>query len=217
LVACSDLAGRIERHRLYERYDTGLDAYYGRSTLYRILRPIAIAELIEHQIAVTDFAVDESAIDCLRFKKTVTRIFSGDGIVCSHPGANWKNQEQHAFADSVSASANVLIHRAAGVPDRILRFDEFKTWLDEHPHSALEPFPTLLRDFSVDSKPILWVRLVAYGNACSSLINRLGCPLGFETRVFPIRALLAMTTDTYIASHIDQYCKEVQALELISL
>lgn len=217
LVACGELAGRIERFGMSERYDTSIDDYYGRSTLYRILRPIAIAELIEQQIAVMDFSVDAAAMDCLRFKKTVTRILSGEEIACAHPAVNWNSQEQHAFSDSVSASANVLICRAPGCADRIMRFDEFRFWIDNHAHQPLGPFPALLRNFNPDTKPILWARLVAYGNACSSLVNRLGIPIGFEERIYPARLLLAQTRDQFINSKLDMYVGRVEALVLIAL
>jgi hypothetical protein len=49
-----------------------MDQYYGKNTLYRMLRPIAISELIERQIAYADFAVDPSAVKVLRFRRTVS-------------------------------------------------------------------------------------------------------------------------------------------------
>jgi hypothetical protein len=46
LLACRDLAGRIIAHSR-NPYDTGLASYYGKSFLYRLLRPLALSELIE--------------------------------------------------------------------------------------------------------------------------------------------------------------------------
>ena len=77
LLACRDLAGRVQSHGLGRGYALGLDGYYGRSTLFRVLRPLCLAELVERQIAYADFAVDSGAVDLLRFKKSAFAAFSG--------------------------------------------------------------------------------------------------------------------------------------------
>ena len=40
---------------------------YVRSTVYRILRPLAVAQLIENAMGTADFTVDAEAVDLLRF------------------------------------------------------------------------------------------------------------------------------------------------------
>ena len=55
LVACQSAALRFKSHCSKESFQINLERYYGRSTLYRLLRPIAIAELIERQMAYADF------------------------------------------------------------------------------------------------------------------------------------------------------------------
>jgi hypothetical protein len=78
LLACRDLSGRVTAHAR-SPYDTDVEHYYGRSFLFRILRPLAISELIERQIAFADFAVDAGAQDLLRFKKAAFAAFTGAG------------------------------------------------------------------------------------------------------------------------------------------
>jgi len=87
LIACRDLAGRIETHPR-RNYSTAVDRYYGRSTLFRILWPLAVAELIERQIAYADFSVDPSALNLLRFKRAAFAALTGGSIVCNHPNAD---------------------------------------------------------------------------------------------------------------------------------
>ena len=49
--------------------DPASTGYYGPDTLYRFIRPLALAELIERQMAYADFTVDEDAIGLLCFKR----------------------------------------------------------------------------------------------------------------------------------------------------
>ena len=181
IMACRDFAGRIAG---FERNQHGRigGGYYGLSTLYRLMRPLAIAELIERQVAYSDFAVDQGAVDCLRFKRSARRILSNHEIVCGYPGVDWSRQAEHAFADSISVAVNVLIVPGSDGKDRVQRFDEFANIPDGERITRLAPFPQLLADFTVKTKPLLWIRLVAYGNACVAYANRAGDGLGFEVR-----------------------------------
>jgi hypothetical protein len=214
LLACRDLAGRVVSYAEREAYEMSLDRYFGRSTAYRILRPIAITELVEEQVALTDFSIDEGAVDCLRFRRTATRIFSGDEIPGSHPKADWSAQEEHVFADSLQLAARALI-----APDgkRVVRFDEFCNRLDTEGLATIAPFDQLLSQFSIERKPILWLRLVAWGNACNGLIGRLGDERSFPPAEFPVRDLLERARDPIVSANLDDYQGRIEALRLISL
>lgn len=214
LLACRDLAGRIESFALREQYRMGLDGYYGRSTLYRILRPIAVCELIEEQIALADFSIDPSAIDCLRFRRTITRIFSGDELPGDHPQVNWDSQEQHVYSDSVASCARALIDASEG--KRVLRFAEFGDLLSKEGNATVSPFDTLLTGFEIRAKPILWLRLISYANACNELITRLGGDQ-FAHRVFPTEDCLKRGGDTYILSQLALYMERVKSVQLVPL
>lgn len=105
LLACRDLSGRTTAHGKVQ-YDTDVADYYGRSFLFRILRPLAISELIERQIAFADFAVDAGAQDLLRFKKSAFAAFTGPSLVEGYPKVDWEFETQHIFFDHLSRAAN---------------------------------------------------------------------------------------------------------------
>ncbi|TPQ31040.1 hypothetical protein C2U70_25110 [Bradyrhizobium guangdongense] len=214
MLACRDLTGRIQSFAFTQRYHMNLASYYGRSTLYRILRPIAICELIEEQIALADFSIDPSAIDCLRFRRTITRTFSGDELPCDHPQINWDVQEQHVFADAISSCARRLIATSDG--KRVLRFDEFEEQLDNEGATIVAPFDSLLIDFTTAAKPIFWIRLVSYANACNRLVSRLGGP-EFASSEFPVEEALKQGKDPYTLSHLPTFLGRIQSMELIKL
>jgi hypothetical protein len=213
LLACRDLAGRIQSYGLGRGYDLDLQGYYGRSTLFRILRPLSLAELVERQIAYADFAVDAGAIDLLRFKKNAFAAFSGGSLVEGHPNVVWSRQEQHVFFDYLSRSANALIINADGESERVLRFDEFDRMLDgKDAMERLSPFPTILHGFTAAAKPLLWVRLVAYGNLCNDFVNTAGKSIGFEVREYPVAELLSAAGERTIADNIAEYVRRSKEL-----
>jgi len=220
LLACRDLAGRVQAYAGVEHYAMDVTGYYGRSTLYRLLRPLAISELIERQIAYSDFAVDDGALDCLRFKRSAGRIWSGDDIVLDHPGVDWSRQAQHAYSDSIGVAANAMIQASVSQPgvDRVLRFDEFaKKVASPKGFAAFEPFPSLLGGFTIETKPILWLRLLAYANTCNAFVIRGGKPLGFEAEPFDVDALLARSADGHILANALAYRAAIDTLALVPL
>lgn len=217
LLACRDLAGRIESFHAREHYRMDIANYYGRSTLYRLLRPLSIAELVERQVGVADFAVEPSAVVCLRFRRTITRILSGDDLVRGLPGVDWSGQFEHVFADSLAACAQALIQREPSGVERVLRFDEFNARLDKEGFGFVSPFDSLLDQLEVKSKPILWLRLVAYGHACNALIDRLGPGLDFESRPFPTTALLGVVGGAFTAEQLADLPQRTRDIELVAL
>lgn len=217
LLACRDIAGRILSYARAERYAMDIEGYYGRSTLYRLLRPIAILELMERQIAYSDFAVDQSALDCLRLKKTLSRILSGDDVLCGHPAVDWSRQKEHVYADTIPAVAATLICEIPDQPDRVQRFEEFREAIVNDGADRLAPFPQLLADFSANGKPILWLRLVALAHACNAFIERQGEDLGFQHDPFPIRELLAISQDGFIQDHLADYEAAISETTLLQL
>jgi hypothetical protein len=219
LLACRELAGRISAqgsaHR--EQYATSIKGYYGRSTLFRILRPLCLGELIERQIAFADFSVDPAALDLLRFRKAAFTALSGDLLVAGHPQVDWNYQAQHVFVDNLSKSANALVV-TTGADQRAMRFHEFETFLgDSSAIRAVSPFPDLLERFSPQRLPLFWLRLVAYGALCNEFVNTAGAPIGFERRTYPIRDMLATATDPTIQANLDEYATRCEALWQIRL
>lgn len=197
LVACRDFVGRIVAHGHYERYKFDLRGYYGQSTLYRLLRPLAISELIERQIAYSDFSIDKGAIDCLRFKKTLVRILSGNEVIEGHPKLNWDSQIEHVYADAAIIGAAAIIC-AEGGAQRVMRFEEFAEAINRNGVGGFEPFSSLFRDFKIKEKPILWLRLVAYAHACNQYVIRAGESLDFESQELEVAKLITMSEDPFI-------------------
>lgn len=217
LLACRDLAGRIEALGGREQYGVHLDGYYGKSTLYRLLRPVALAEAIEDQVALSDFAVDPSAVDCLRFRRSLSRILCGDELVEGLPGVNWNQQDQHLFTGSLSGCAQALIERREKEAPRVLRFDEFLVVLEREGFARVAPFDHLLQDFSAHAKPLLWLRLVAYAYACNALITRHGTDVGFAEQAFPTRELLQRSRQPDIMADAETLVARIEALALVPL
>ncbi len=212
LLACRDLAGRVQTGTT-RVYDLDIAGYYGRSTLYRILRPLCLSELIERQIAFADFSVDSGAIDLLRFKKGAYATFSGGSVVNGHPEIDWNNQREHVFFDSLSRCVNSMILHESNGAERVLRFHEFDSLLDDDKRrEEFEPFPTILHDLTPQKKALFWTRLIAYGCLCNQFINKAGISIGFEQRPYPVAELLLATADVYIASHIDAFVQRCEAV-----
>lgn len=218
LIACSDLAGRIGAQAGAEqRYEMTVDGYYGKSTLYRILRPLCIAQMIERQIAIADFSVDTGAVDLLRFRKAAFNALSGDILVGAHPALDWSFQREHVFADILTRCAHALMVASATV-SRTMTFHEFDELLvDPERTKQLSPFPAILRDFTPASKPIFWIRLAGYGHLCNEFVAKAGAAVGFEVRTYPTRELLALTGDRYIEEHLDDYVKQFAQLTALQL
>src|SRR5262249_33258952 len=161
-----------------------------------LLRPLAISDLIERQIAYADFAVDPAAIEVLRFRRAAFQAWADGEIVRDHPGVNWDRQEQHVFSDSLRSASNAVIKRENTGLERVLHYQEFEAFLAQEENvRLLHPFPTLLEGFSIEAKPILWLRLICFGYICSRFIGKNGRDIGFEDRPFPVMSLLQRSTD----------------------
>lgn len=217
LVACRDLVSRIVSLGVRGHYVMNLDGYYARSTVYRLLKPVALAMLIEEQMSLADFSVDQAAIECLRFRRSVTSILSGGELAAEHPNVDWGYQREHVFADSLVSVVQALITRPAGAPARPLRFDEFSGKLNQEGWAGFAPFDHLLDQFQCDSKPILWLRMVAYAHACNALVLRQGAALGFESQPFDTPALLLRAHDPFIDNSMEQMLERINALDLVML
>jgi hypothetical protein len=211
LLACRDLAARVERHDVRQSYEMSLDRYYGRSFLYRSLRPLGICELVERQMSVADFSVDADGRTLLQFSRAVKSLLSGKSVIKDRSDANWEEQTQHVFHDTLSKVASSLIVREEG-RERCMRFSEFEDLVaSEGGKEVLHPFSTIYSDFSARAKPLFWLRLVAYGNACNELVGSLGQNIGFEHREYPVEVLLTAANDAEVNADIAGYAAECRA------
>jgi hypothetical protein len=213
VVACAEFVGRVIRIGSGKQpYSTSLKGYFGRSTAFRLLRLVAITELIERQIAYADFSVDPSTSELLSFKKTVYRCLSSSTVSLDHPKANWDHQVEHVFWDELSMiAAAMIIDDRAGISARVMRFDEFTDTVTsditcDKMLAAIKPIPRFLEDFTIASKPILWVRFVTLAQLCNSLVERDGSALGIVAEPYDGAGILRASTDPFVKENYDRYC-----------
>ncbi|KAA1161449.1 hypothetical protein [Pseudoalteromonas distincta] len=210
LLACRDIAHRIEGHGSGKAYEMSSSNFYGRNTIYRILKPLAISELIESQVAYTDFSVDGSALDSLLFKKSCSLAFAGAEVSCNHPDIDWSNQSEHLFFDTLTEAASVLIFKEESTL-RTLTFYEFNAQYDDLiSNSGLLTISRIIEGFTMSSKPLFWLRLVSFGHICREFIGSAGKNLRFEYTHYNITGLIEKTEDDYILSRIDEFKKAVK-------
>lgn len=207
LIAARDVAHRIVSHAGRE-YPLETSDYYGTSTLYRLVRPLAILELIERQIAFADFSVDQDALTLLQLKRSLWLVLSGSTLVGSHPARNWSREEQHIYYDHVTLAAQALILGSNASEQRVMRIDEFQTALRDQPGAfadQISSLNSLLSDFSISKCPLVWLRLVAFAYACSRYVARFGAALQFAPPHVPLRELILASGDQYFSSRVDEY------------
>ena len=202
LLACRDAIGRIERLVSEETYNISLDSYFGRNTIYRILRPIALCDLIESRMAMADFSVDKDAIECLRLRRSYQKALSSEIPIASLPGSDWSNQTQHVFADKISKAAHAL--KTTTENGEILRFHDFEVMIEKNGGDLISPFQGLLEGFSPKQKPLLWVRLVAFALSSDKFLGKFGADAGFEYEALDIRLLLSSAKSPLIDAHLEE-------------
>jgi hypothetical protein len=221
LLACRDVSTRINNYGSDDlSYSMTMRGYYGQSTLYRLLRPIAIAELIERQITYADFSVDPTGIELLRFKKAAFMAFTDGQTILDHPQADWNDEKEHVFSGTLSSLASALIIRDEdiGGKERPMHLHEFQAFIREpSSFTQFSPFKEILNDFEIAKKPIFWIRLVCFGYICNEYLGHAGSSIGFEKRHFLVQELLSVSKDRHTRSNIEKYKEMFQSLINMSL
>ncbi len=221
LIACREASARIMNFGLDpHQYDMDMNGYYGSSTLYRLLRPIAIAELIERQVTYADFSVDPTGIDLLRYKKAAVLAFTDGGPILNHPNADWVDEIEHVFSGTLSRLANALIIQDEEITGkkRPLHFHEFASFFNEpRKLKQLSPLQNILHNIDIRKKPIFWIRLVCFGYICNEYVGQAGGSIGFEKRQFDVEKLLLASKDNFIRSNVDKFKDVFQSILNASL
>jgi hypothetical protein len=212
MFSARDVISRINGHA-YKMSGWNMDPseHYARSTIYRLLRPLAVAQLIERMLSVADFSVDADAIGLLRFGRNAESILSSDAIVMDHPGVDWARQAQHLFRDNLRAAAARLIDDDRDRP-QVIGYDRFQSETpDPARDSALASLAEIVRACRshLTEKPIFWLRLVGYAYLCGELIRKQGVHIGFAPPSLNLADLLRTTDDEYIRTHLDGYVAEI--------
>ncbi len=204
LLACRDAASRIKNY-VESPYPMDTKSYYGKTTLYRLLKPITLAELIEDQMAFADFAVDPTAITLLSFKKAVYTAFSDGSILDDYPNPNWRKQEEHLFSNSLAAAARSLIIQDDANGTRCMHFHEFEAFIAGRDARQLTPLRNILNDFTIAKKPIFWLRLVYFGYACHEFVGEAGREVGFERQEYDLAEMLGASESDYVLTNLGRY------------
>jgi hypothetical protein len=210
IVAATEFANRVARIGGDEyTYDLNMSDYFGQSTAYRMLRVLAICELVERQIAYADFAVDPEMRSLLKFKRFALLALSSSRVSLGHSMENWNEQVQHVFYDVLGIIASSMITQdAPSAPARVIRFDEFANMISHNTGpQRIHPIPRLLSGFTAEAKPIFWLRLLALAQLCIGLQKRHGSEVGFEIEEIDTDELLDQTKDNDIAKYRGKYCK----------
>jgi len=206
LLAARDVVRRTRGH-VGKDWDMDPSASFVRSFIYRLLRPLAISQLIERQMSFADFSVDPAAIALLRFNTAAERMLAGNEIVLDHPEADWDAQTQHLFRDNLRAAASTLIAEDEGgvVVVSFARFQRETPDLTAIPE--LRDLATLFSSSgnNLTSNPLFWLRLVGYAYVCSDLIAKQGVAVGFEDIPLQWEEMLGAAKDERISRHTNDY------------
>jgi hypothetical protein len=206
LFAARDVVRRVGPHA-EGKWDMNPTDHFVRSFIYRLLRPLAVGQLIERQLSFADFSVDASAVALLRFHTAAERMLSGDDVVLGHPSADWTAQTQHLFRDNLRVAAARLISDDDGVPS-VLDYARFQ---EATPDPTADPAlraPALIFagcKYSLTENPIFWLRVVGYAYACNRLLAAQGVSVGFEDATLPTEEMLAAVDDDRIAGRAADY------------
>ena len=222
LFAARDVVDRVVGHvAAFESRGAGwswnLDPreYYARSFAYRLLRPLAIGQLIQRQMSTADFAVDTSSLDLLRFDQAASRMLTGDEILLEHPLADWNRQTDHLFGDNLRRAAASLVAADGDGEPRIIDFAEFTERLDgKRSPDALEDLLAIFGRCTgnLGSNPIFWLRVVGYGHAWNNLLAAQGTALGFRPRTYDGAEMLRYANDDTIRRRAAEH---VAAFEVV--
>lgn len=217
LIAAAELSNRVARigDGKYE-YDMSIRGYFGQSTAYRLLRVLAICELIERQIAIADFAVDPAMRALLKFKMNAFLSLSSHRVSLGHSLEDWSRQAQHVFYDVIAiVASNLIIQDGPGIPSRVIRFDEFVALTKSEELTAkIDPFPRLISNFTPKSKPLFWLRLLALSQLCLGLLDAQGRSLPFEVEDTDLNAMLDRAEDSQIKDGREKYLDALRKFRL---
>jgi len=213
ITASIDFANRVGGIGQGEQlYALSLDGYFGRSTTFRLLRVIALADLIERQIAHADFSVEPSTVDLLRFKHVAFLIMSSNAVSLDHPASNWNDQIEHVYYDMLAMIASALVLQD-GTQQRVMRFSEFTELVGTEPGlSSISPIPQLMEHFKPETKPILWLRFVALAELCNVFAARERIQVGLAPDPYDAAALLLACKDEYVSCNHERYKDMLRAL-----
>lgn len=183
------------------------DGYYLRSTIHRLIAPVAQIHLLQDQLTFVDLTLDKhtytqyelakyliwSWTDHYEFARADPYISyephdaNSLQLRLSEPRKYWM---QGIPAGVLETAAQALIDRNSS-PPRVMRFGKFDYWYSNQQsslHRAFCEIYEIFHDFSPETRPVLWRVLITQAHICQALIRaRGGVPSGdSETKVLSI-------------------------------
>ncbi|BCB75408.1 hypothetical protein GCM10022251_77810 [Phytohabitans flavus] len=215
VVACREVASRVESlHK--RRYRTAIDGYFGQNTLYRLLRPLALAELIERQTNYVDFSVDRASLVLLRFRAASYDALTGGGPVFHGLPLDWTKEAQHVFAGRLQHAATLLVIEIEDQPPRCARFDEFPALLQAarqaDPTGGMARLAALVDGTSPGRDPVFWCRLVAYGYVANWLLSIEGRAAGYNPVPYPVTNMLSMANIAELSAIAEDMPRRLESM-----
>ncbi|MET8149766.1 hypothetical protein ACIBSW_29370 [Actinoplanes sp. NPDC049668] len=184
-----DLAGRIvglarcARQGDLEPADGWLsgDGYYLRTTIHRLVAPVAIFHLLQDRMTLVDLRLDEETrIQYWMAKQlawTITDAYSF--AKCEPEPLPYKPQEEHPNqglpSGVLEAAGQSVIVAGGDSPARVMRFGEFDAAFSKNGsavNQACLPFLGMLLNFHPRTHPVLWRILVTQSHLCAAFIHR---------------------------------------------
>jgi hypothetical protein len=205
LIAARDVVRRVRPHH-EQAWNLNVTDYYASSFVYRLLRPLALAELVSRQMAIVDFSVDPAARDLIRFEMSAYRMLTSYDPLPYHRHLDWAHETQHVFRDNLRLAASALIVSSPEGPARVVDYSQFL----EHGIMDEPELRSLRRlfggcDRNLTEIPVWWVRVVGYAYACSSLVESQGRQLGFGPQKLDVQKMIGAVSDPEIAEHVAEY------------
>jgi hypothetical protein len=221
LFSARDLARRVSSHP-GTRWNLNPSHYYASSFMWRLLRPLAIGQLIQRQMTVADFSVDPASLQLLRFNAGMQEVLTGGQVVEGLSGVDWGTQTQHLFGDNLRVAAAKLFFQAEDGAVAVMDFAQFAgAFPDPTEEPALRDLATIFvrcrQGGSLLGNPVFWLRIVAYTYICNSLISSQGAGLGFDQRPLDVQKLLAKVPDEQISSRAEEFPERFDAILARSL
>lgn len=206
LIACRDVVRRVSGHTRATNWNLDPAEYYGKNTMYRLLRPLAICTLIERKMNAADFSVDPRTIDLLRFEVGAYRMLTNRDPLPYYDDSklDWATQSQHVFRDNLRRASTALIERSDASGGSVMDYAEYlETFDDPADDERLRPLALILLGAkgTLADNPVFWTRVVGYAFLCQSFIESHGAEIGFADRTLDVPELLNMTTDPVIRAH----------------
>jgi hypothetical protein len=204
LMAARDFDRRVRPHHT-TKWEMS-NAYYLSSFVYRLLRPIAIADLIQRQVALVDFSVDPTARQLLRFEAATYRLLVSDDPLPYYEHLDGGSETQHVYRDNLRVAATTLITTDPSGRERVIDYATFcdaDIIHDERLESVTQLFESCEHNLAVNA--VWWVRVVGVAYACAWLVAEQGAELGFSTNEMDVHAMIGVVDDAEIIAHLDEY------------